>query len=254
MGYSLRLLTDQGKNFVGKLMQELSNLMGIENCQTTVYHPQCNGHIERVHSTLNSMLTKVAKKGLDWAQHLPWALYCLRCMVNRDTGYSAAELLMGRNLRTPLDLLHAGWAQTELRNMHVSAYVETLRGHLESSHENAAANEVIPQFNRACQYNQGKAERKIDVNEKILVRTPGLVAKLEESWTGPWVVAEKLSRVNVRVALCENMRKKRVVHLNNLKRYYDRDSLVSQVTVVNKEEDIPESSGPLLSGECPVGG
>ncbi len=84
----------------------------------------------------------------------------------------------------------------------MSAYVETLRGHLESLHESAAANEVITQFNRACQYNQGKAERKIDVNEKVLVRTPGLVAKLEESWTGPWVVAEKLSRMNVRVALC----------------------------------------------------
>ncbi len=34
-GIPLRLLTDQGKNFVGKRMQELSNLMGIEKCQTT---------------------------------------------------------------------------------------------------------------------------------------------------------------------------------------------------------------------------
>ena len=74
---------------------------------------------------------------------------------------------------------------------------------------------------------------------------------MEESRTGPWVVVDKLSRVNVRVALCENMKKKRVVHVNNLKRFYDRDSLVNQVTVVNKEEDIPESSSPLLSSECP---
>ena len=86
-------------------------------------------------------------------------------------------------------------------------HVETLRGLIESLLESAAAKEVVSKFNRACQYKQGKAERKIEVNEKVLVRIPGIVAKLEESWSDPWVIIEKLSRKNVRVALCENVRR-----------------------------------------------
>jgi len=51
------LLTDNGKEFENELCHELCRLMGIEKLRTTFYTPQCNGGIERWHSTMNSLVT-----------------------------------------------------------------------------------------------------------------------------------------------------------------------------------------------------
>ena len=62
------LLTDQGSQFVGKLMAELCSLLGIQQLRTTAYHPQTNGMVERMHSTLEGILTKAHSRDMDWAQ------------------------------------------------------------------------------------------------------------------------------------------------------------------------------------------
>ena len=103
----LELLTDQGTQFVGKLMRELCELLGIRQLKTTAYHPQTNGMVERMHSTLEGMLTKAHQQGMDWAQQIPFALFALRQLPNRDTLLSPFELVFGRDVRTPLELLHS---------------------------------------------------------------------------------------------------------------------------------------------------
>ena len=67
MAYTaVRGLTDQDSQFVGKLMRELCLLLGIGRLRTTAYHHQTNGMVERMHSTLEGMLTKAHQQGMDW--------------------------------------------------------------------------------------------------------------------------------------------------------------------------------------------
>ncbi len=50
------LLSDRGTNLLSHLMRDVCELLGIEKLNTTAYHPQCNGLVERFNKTLNTMI------------------------------------------------------------------------------------------------------------------------------------------------------------------------------------------------------
>ena len=97
-GIPLQILSDQDSQFVGAVMKNLCASLHIE---TTPYHPEGNGVVERMHSTLGAMLTKAAREGQDWVGQVPFALFALRAAPNRDTQFSPFELVFGRKVRTP---------------------------------------------------------------------------------------------------------------------------------------------------------
>ena len=51
-----KLLSDCRANFTSALVEELCAAFGIQKCQTTVYHVQCNGQVEQFHKTLFRMI------------------------------------------------------------------------------------------------------------------------------------------------------------------------------------------------------
>lgn len=71
-GVPQRLLSDRGSNFLSALVQEVCKLLGTTTVNTSGYHPQCDGIVEKFNSTLINMLSKsVAKHGRHWDVHLP---------------------------------------------------------------------------------------------------------------------------------------------------------------------------------------
>ena len=54
--------TDQGSQFVGKVMCHLCQYLGIEKVRTSPYHPQSNGVVERMHGTLKAILGKCVER------------------------------------------------------------------------------------------------------------------------------------------------------------------------------------------------
>ena len=51
-GYPQVVLTDNSTNFAGSVLPKLNSLMCIRSALTTPYHPEANGMVERVNSTL----------------------------------------------------------------------------------------------------------------------------------------------------------------------------------------------------------
>ena len=45
-GAPAKLLSDHRANFTSALVEELCAAFGIQKCQTTAYHAQCNGQVE----------------------------------------------------------------------------------------------------------------------------------------------------------------------------------------------------------------
>ncbi len=58
-GVPRQLLSDQGKQFKSALFKQLCSKLKIHKLQSSPYHPQSNGTVERFHGTLIPMLRKV---------------------------------------------------------------------------------------------------------------------------------------------------------------------------------------------------
>ena len=61
-GAPARLLSDRGTSFTSSNIWELCEILGIQQLQTTPYHPQANGLVERLHQTIMHMIGKAGRR------------------------------------------------------------------------------------------------------------------------------------------------------------------------------------------------
>jgi cleavage and polyadenylation specificity factor subunit 1 len=94
------IVTDQGAQFESDLFQDLMKCLSVKHRHTTPYHPQANGLIERLHSTLKASLRCIMDRASDWEKILPTTLLALRTAVN-ETGISPALMVFGETLSAP---------------------------------------------------------------------------------------------------------------------------------------------------------
>ena len=52
-------MSDQASEFMGQVISELCDLLGVTKIRMLPYHLQTNGTIERVHQTLRRMIGKI---------------------------------------------------------------------------------------------------------------------------------------------------------------------------------------------------
>ena len=67
------ITTDQGMQFTSSMWQCMCRALGSKHVQTTAYHPQGNGMVERFHRQLKAVL-RARCSGADRLEHLPWVL------------------------------------------------------------------------------------------------------------------------------------------------------------------------------------
>ena len=229
MGLPLQILTDRGAQFTTSLSKQLTTVLNIEHLRTTAYHPQSNGVLEILHATLEAMLGKATALGLVWVKQLPFVVFALRQTPNRSTGFSPFELVYGHNVRTPLDILYVGWRNDKARKLDVSSWVEELCSRLEVMREIAVSNALTESVNRKVSYDKSSVDRIFCEGNKVLCRIPGMVSKLQDSWEGPVVVTRKLSAVNYIIEEEERRKRSKVMHVNNLKSFKERELEVCAV-------------------------
>ena len=99
-GVPSTITSDRGRQFTSQVWADLCSSLNILHRQTTAYHPQSNGMVERVHRRLKEAL-KARQAGSRWLEHLPWVLFGLRTAPREDTGVSSAELVYGSQLALP---------------------------------------------------------------------------------------------------------------------------------------------------------
>ena len=109
-GFPQKLLSDQGTEFTGDVIAAMCKLLGIEKIRTTPYHPQTNGSAERVHQTLQRMISKLdLEKRRKWPEHVGSVLITYNATRSQVTGYSPYFLMFERRLRLLLLREKALW-------------------------------------------------------------------------------------------------------------------------------------------------
>jgi len=131
VGIPQKLVSDQGSNFVGELMAQLYDQLGITKIKTSVYHPEANDLVERFNGTLKLMLKRfVQERVQNWDKFLPYLLFAYREVPCESTGYSPFELLFGRTVRGLLAVIKETWLEKQPSGSNLVSHVLEIRKRL----------------------------------------------------------------------------------------------------------------------------
>ena len=110
LGIPTELLSDNGTNFISRVMKQYCDTVGMKQIWTSQYHPQTDGMVEHFNSTLKRLLCKLVQNTkIEWDQCLPYVLWAYRGTVRKTTGFTPHELVFGKKMRMPLDFMVRYW-------------------------------------------------------------------------------------------------------------------------------------------------
>ena len=183
VGIPCEIVSDQGSNFISKLMTQLYEQLGVTKINTSVYHPQANGLVERFNGTLKAMLKKFVRECVQtWDRYLPYLLFAYREVPCESTGFSPFELLYGRTVRGPLAVIKESWMEKKSVKGNILSYVLELRRRLATMQQVVKRNLVQAQVKQKRHYDLCSSQRRLEVGDKALVLLPSPGNKLEMRW------------------------------------------------------------------------
>ncbi|GFX26243.1 retrovirus-related Pol polyprotein from transposon 297 [Trichonephila clavipes] len=212
-GAPIKLIRDNGLQFISDIFEKLSERLGIRCVKTVVYRPQAN-RTERVNRDLVQMIANYVNEQHDtWDQFLREFAYAIRTAVNETTGKTPAELFLGRKLITPFQKLVMVSNGTEFAVGDIERLFEEARRNTKTKHENGR-NIIIYagvmcklRYKRSHESRSGGPERKVQkgsehrVNKRALssnYRTNHSLTKFRKKSRREETVAPTISGYNLR--------------------------------------------------------
>ena len=220
-GAPQKLLSDRGTPFLNQIVQGVCEIMNTLKINTTAYHPETDGLVERFNHTVCQMLSMyVQDNPRTWAKFLPAILFSYRTSIQESLNETPFFMLFGRDAPLPIDTI---WRTPNRKYVDITDYVTDLKFHLQSAWEIARANLQQSHQKQAIQYNKKAKPTKIQVNDWVLKKNPvapsGVPKKLDpHHFIGPY----RVIALNGPVAtLSAGNRRDFRVHTNNLRKVLD---------------------------------
>ena len=185
--------SDRGTAYTAKLFQEVMSVLGICKTVTPPYSPE-GDRVERAHRVIGNILRSDEQYDQgSWADKLPVAEFAYNVSVNRHLGVSPFEAVYGRPARLPVDLMFSLPPQADST---WSDYVKHLKQRFTSMFE-----QVCRAQETSLAIDQGRVQNrsKPSINEGDVVYyflnrvQPGITAKLQTRWIGPFKVTRVVS-------------------------------------------------------------
>ena len=222
VGLPNEILNDNGSQFVSGLMKEVARLLSISWVCSSPYHPQSNGLCEKWNGSLKRMLRRMcAERTYDWDRYLEPLMFAYREAPQESTRFSPFELLYGRHVRGPMDILRELWTNEQVDGevKNVYRYIFDLRNRIEDTCKLASQNLLTAQLRHKKHFDKRTKTRMLSKNDQVLVMLPTDNNKLLMRWKGPYVVLEKVGLTDYRIQMGNRMK---VFHINMLKQYTQR--------------------------------
>ena len=252
VGIPEELLTDNGSNFISKIMKSYCQAMGIRQIKTSPYHPQTDGMVERFNATLKTLIRKLTQNpGVEWDACLPYLLYAYRGTVHRTTGFSPYQMLFGRVMRMPLDTMVRFWKGKEESGENTSVeFVQALKSNIEVVRELALERETKEKKAQKHHYDKKAVVSEFEVGDYELVFRPIKMAKLLNQWQGPYPISKKITDVTYQVDLGTTRKRFRTFHVNSIRRWTSPAPaafMTLDEEKENEQDEQPEQTNNLTS-------
>ena len=244
LGIPDEIITDQGSQFSGHLMAEVKRLWLVKHHMTATFRTQANGLVEKFNRTLKSMLRKLTlEQPKKWDTFLPALLFAYREVPQNSTGVSPFEMLYGRKVKGPMQILREIWTMEDLpHQMKTSAeYVLDLRNQIGETCRIAQDHLSKAQRVQAKYFDRCTRRRVLQPGQQVLLLEPSKNNKLELTWKGPYQVLEQISDVDYRIQMDAESR---VFHINLVKPYQKRENASS----ILKEVECDGGADQVISG------
>ena len=252
VGIPSEVVSDRGTQFTSDMMREVYSLLQVQGKYTTPYHAQANGLVERYNGTLKTMMRRMTvERPRDWDRVIPALLFAYREVPQESTGFSPFELLYGRRVKGPMQVLKGLWTQEpeadgDLRT--TTEYVLELRNRIGETC--AIANQNLSRAARRYKrvYDRKSVSRKFAVGDNVLLLLPSKHNKLELRWQGPYPITQVIGECDYTVSI---RGKEKIFHANLLKKYMTREKSAEYagVTTVIDEEESEEICPPPTIGQ-----
>jgi transposase InsO family protein len=194
------LLADNGTQFTSLVLRFTCQLLGVRQRFSTIYHPECNGQIERWHRFLKQRLAiRQRESGLrflygdDWDDFIPAIVFSYNASVHSITGYSPFHLLYGRLPALPTKLAKLG----QIKIPAIRGYEDYLRSFVQTLgviRNRALQTTYVHRRALAARLNRGRDAFDFEIGELVYRRALGLtgnLASFTDKWLGPYEVVSK---------------------------------------------------------------
>ena len=255
-GVPLEILSDQGREFEGRLFQGVCKLLRIHKIRTTPYRPQTDGLVERHNRTLLELLSKYVRyQYSDWDDHLPFLTMAYNTSVHDSTGCTPFSLVYGREALLPTDLVYPPVNFDQIPCSTGAEYVEFLRNSI-SETRNMARRHLERTALRQKRNYDVRAKNKPEFKPGDLVRyyyvREKAGNKFHRCFVGPYVIISRESDMNYKICgkLKDSGREDiRIVHADHLISFEtDRSKLFPHYGPVNQNKgDILTQAQPPIA-------
>ena len=247
-GFPMELLTDQGSVFTSHLTRLMCETFGIKKIQTSPYHPQSDGALERWHACLKGMIKRSGGKLSEWDQQLKYILFAYRDTPHCVTGYSPFSLMFGRDVRGPLHFLKTSWVEGDVDVCKVGDWLVSVKAKMGEISELVSDREAKAKASMKLHYDKSASVKCFKVGDMVLMRKPVRKKKMDCAWQGPFEVEKVVSPVTYALKLPGRSCKPKIVHCNLLKIWHTPAEALHRVMVIGEEESACEASPGLKLG------
>ena len=200
-----KVLTDQGRQLVGNVLNDLCQLFNIEKLETTAYHQQANGKAEKFIKFLTDSLAIPLKKDQsNWDDLIDNVLFTYRVSLNRTLRESPFYLIYGRDPSLPQDLfLPLKNNKRQIKESDQVGYQMQLVKRLQEAYAKLNRDKIQERDVYKTYYDKTHKNVSFKVGDYVMLFTPrteqGLTTKFLPRWTGPFKVTHKVNPVNYRL-------------------------------------------------------
>ncbi|KAL1460245.1 hypothetical protein WDU94_012171 [Cyamophila willieti] len=199
-GYPNVILSDHGSQFTSNAWKKQCSEWNVKHHTSAIYSPH-QTPVERANQNIKNKVRigLLGQPHSHWDENLDKVLFFLRNSVNAATGRSPAQIIFGRNLRHPQDMI-------PMQDDSDQGDLESLSNEEKMENINSEVRTNRKKYHTRYQGDTSK-QKPLQSGQVVLIRNnqlsnaaEGVTASLSPRWIGPYTIKEHLG---ASVYLCE---------------------------------------------------